>query len=30
MNMLLRSKGISIIKPSLAKDFPIVEEKKDA
>ncbi len=30
INMLLRSKGISVIKPSLAKDFPVVEEKKDA
>lgn len=30
INMLLRSKGIEVIKPSLAKDFPDVRERKDA
>jgi hypothetical protein len=30
INMLLRSRGIEVIKPSLAKDFPDVREKKDA
>ncbi|MCP8311401.1 MAG: hypothetical protein L6N95_00770 [Candidatus Methylarchaceae archaeon HK01B] len=30
INMLFRSKGIEVIKPSPAKDFPIIKEKKDA